>query len=95
MRGGNFTTPGGSLANHIAKWDGSSWTALGSGLNRYVGALTVSGSDLYAGGSFTTAGGKVSAAGGPGRAETVKSRRQVEAAIERVRARARKAQSSH
>jgi len=35
------------------------------------------------------------AAGGPGRAETAKSRKQVEAAIARVRARARKAQGSH
>src|SRR5439155_17091674 len=41
--------------------DGSSWTALGSGMNGGVGALAVSGSDLYAGGGFTTAGGKASA----------------------------------
>jgi len=34
-------------------------------------------------------------AAGPGHAETAKSRKQVEAAIERVRARARKARSSH
>ena len=37
----------------------------------------------------------IEAAGGPGPAETAKSRRQVEAAIERVRTRARKAQSGH
>ena len=37
----------------------------------------------------------IEAAGGPGRAETAKSRKQVEAAIERVRARARKAPSRH
>ena len=37
----------------------------------------------------------IESAGGPGSAETTKSRKQVEAAIERVRARARKAQSSH
>src|SRR5258705_538185 len=48
---------GGSAANSIAKWDGSSWSALGSGLNGYAQALAVSGSDLYAGGNFTTAGG--------------------------------------
>ena len=36
----------------------------------------------------------IEAAGGPGRAETAKSRKQVEAAIERVRARARKAQGN-
>ncbi len=56
--GGGFGTAGGSTANRIAKWNGSSWTALGSGIGGgYVLALAVSGSDLYAGGSFTTAGG--------------------------------------
>src|SRR5258707_1236971 len=55
--GGVFTAAGGVTANHIAKWDGSSWGALGSGINGDVFALAVSGSDLYAGGYFTTAGG--------------------------------------
>src|SRR5207247_2849573 len=55
--GGDFTIVGDVFANHIAKWNGSSWTALGSGMNGSVYALAVSGSDLYAGGYFTTAGG--------------------------------------
>ena len=31
--GGYFTTAGGSAANDIAKWNGSSWSALGSGMD--------------------------------------------------------------
>src|SRR5207249_8096283 len=61
--GGYFTTAGGTAANYIAKWNGSTWTALGSGIDAppftstAVYALAVSGSDVYAGGYFTTAGG--------------------------------------
>jgi hypothetical protein len=55
--GGAFTAVGDVVANYVAKWDGSSWSALGSGMNSYVNALAVSGSDLYVGGGFTTAGG--------------------------------------
>src|SRR5438477_245468 len=36
--GGKFTTAGGSAANYIAKWDGSSWSALGSGIGGSVSA---------------------------------------------------------
>jgi hypothetical protein len=59
--GGSFTSAGGVAASHIAKWNGSSWSVLGNGLNNPVYALTVfddgSGSALYAGGAFTSAGG--------------------------------------
>ncbi|MEI7634167.1 MAG: hypothetical protein WCK47_07785, partial [bacterium] len=55
--GGWFDTAGGVTVNYIARWDGSSWSALGSGMNSSVLALAVSGSDLYAGGNFSTAGG--------------------------------------
>jgi len=59
--GGYFTTVGGVSANRVAKWNGTTWSALGSGVDGDVRALAVSGSDLYAGGYFTTAGGKASA----------------------------------
>ncbi len=49
--------------NHIARWDGSSWSSLGSGIDAgfYVHSLGVhddgTGPALYAGGQFTQAGG--------------------------------------
>ena len=55
--GGGFTMADGSAANYIAQWNGSSWSALGSGMNSFVSALAVSGGTLYAGGLFSTAGG--------------------------------------
>ena len=42
--GGRFTTAGGVSANRIAKWNGTSWSALGapgSGLRQLVNALAV------------------------------------------------------
>src|SRR5947207_10481011 len=63
--GGYFTNAGGVAANNIAKWDGSSWSALGSGMDGasprvYAIAVATSGTELYAGGYFTTADGKIS-----------------------------------
>lgn len=55
--GGRFTTAGGISANYIAKWDGTNWSALGTGLNSFSFALAASGSDVYVGGQFSTAGG--------------------------------------
>jgi hypothetical protein len=60
--GGRFTTAGGVAANNIAKWDGSTWSALGSGVNgQSVGNAVVhddgGGAALYVGGQFTSAGG--------------------------------------
>ena len=58
--GGEFTRAGGSPADYVARWHGSSWSALGSGLNDWVNALAVTNGELYVGGDFLTAGGKVS-----------------------------------
>lgn len=62
--GGDFSTAGGIAASRIAKWDGTSWSVLGSptnGVDNTVFALATyddgGGTALYAGGSFTTAGG--------------------------------------
>src|SRR6266702_3842833 len=44
--GGSFTLAGDVIANHIAKWNGSSWSALGSGISAPLG-------DPYYGGSVS------------------------------------------
>ena len=58
--GGFFDTAGGLPVNNIARWDGSAWSALGSGLDGSVRALAVfddgTGPALYAAGNFTLAG---------------------------------------
>ncbi len=57
--GGNFTSAGGVSANRIAKWNGTAWSALGTGMGDQVVDVLATAPDgtLYAGGSFTTAGG--------------------------------------
>jgi hypothetical protein len=59
--GGDFTIVGDAFANRVAKWDGSRWWALGSGVNSNVNALVVFQSNVYAAGSFATAGGNPAA----------------------------------
>src|SRR4030067_3247760 len=55
--GGGFYTVGRITANNIARWDGSHWTTLGTGMNDDVSALIVYNGELIAGGGFTIAGG--------------------------------------
>jgi hypothetical protein len=58
----NFTQAGEVSANCIAWWNGSDWSALGSGLGDEAWALAVArNGDLYAGGRLIAAGGKPSA----------------------------------
>lgn len=59
---GSFTTAGGGAARRIASWNGSAWSALGTGLDPAgagVGLALVVGPDntMYVGGGFTNAGG--------------------------------------
>jgi trimeric autotransporter adhesin len=54
--GGGFTQAGTVSAANVARWDGTTWTAMGAGLPGSVGGLTRLGSYLYAAGSFTNAG---------------------------------------
>ncbi len=61
--GGDFTTAGGVSANRVAKWNGTAWSALGSGITGDVGWQTVRAlailpaGDLVVGGGFNNAGG--------------------------------------
>ena len=52
IAGGTFTTAGGVPANGIARWDGTSWSALGSGLGYAVTSLATYNTELFAGGLF-------------------------------------------
>jgi trimeric autotransporter adhesin len=54
---GDFLYAGDLIVNHIVKWDGTHWSALGTGMNDRVKSLSVHNGILYAGGWFTTAGG--------------------------------------
>src|SRR5215212_8156644 len=56
--GGAFRYAGAVAADYVARWDGSAWAPLGSGLNGRVYALAVSGDNLFVGGTFTRAAGQ-------------------------------------
>jgi hypothetical protein len=65
---GDFTIAGNTNANYVARWDGASWSALGSGVSSWVNALAAfddrpgpNPPGLYLGGWLETAGGLVSA----------------------------------
>ena len=56
--GGALSDAGNTAVQNIVKWDGSSWSPLGAGVDGYVYALMVHNGQLIVGGSFTTAGGQ-------------------------------------
>ncbi|HTB31399.1 MAG TPA: T9SS type A sorting domain-containing protein [Bacteroidia bacterium] len=57
--GGFFDTVNGQAINCIAKWNGSKWSPVGSGINvgGAIDAMTVYHNSLYVGGGFDSAGG--------------------------------------
>lgn len=61
VAGGRFTHAGGVAASNVARWNGTSWSPLGSGTNSTVEDLIVhddgSGPALYTCGWFSSAGG--------------------------------------
>ncbi len=63
IAGGTFTTVNGISANNIARYDGSNWHAMGSGLSggigSRVGALTEFNGEVVAGGDFSSAGNNI------------------------------------
>ncbi len=60
--GGRFDWIDGAPVNNIARWDGTNWHALGSGVGiggeASIRSLAVTAERIYAAGTFTTAGGK-------------------------------------
>jgi hypothetical protein len=70
--GGNFDFAGGVSATNVARWNGTAWSALGSGvtgnpMHGYVSGMNVyddgsaGGADLFVGGNFTLADGQPAA----------------------------------
>lgn len=55
--GGTFPIAGNRSASNVARWNGTTWTNLGDGINGTVYALKWGGGNLYAGGTFVTASG--------------------------------------
>lgn len=64
LAGGNFSFASGVRVNHVARWDGSAWSAFGTGdavgVDSAVLALLEAGDTLYVGGSFLFSGGQPS-----------------------------------
>ena len=57
VAGGDFNDAGGTAARDVARWNGSTWSAMGAGLNGPVYSLRTIGGTLYAGGSVEQVSG--------------------------------------
>jgi hypothetical protein len=53
---GLFTNSGPQSVTNVAVWDGSTWSAVGGGVNNVATSVAFYGSDLYVGGAFSKAG---------------------------------------
>jgi Secretion system C-terminal sorting domain len=54
--GGSFTTIGGITVNRLARWTGTNWNSVSTGVNADVKAMYLNGSTLVIGGAFFTPG---------------------------------------
>lgn len=55
--GGVFDSAGGIAVNRIAKWNGTNWSTVGTGVTGQVRAMIIYGGELFVGGFFNNAGG--------------------------------------
>jgi hypothetical protein len=55
--GGEFDSSGAVAAKNIAAWNGTAWSALGTGTDSNVTSMVVYNGGLYVGGAFRSAGG--------------------------------------
>ncbi|MFU8861238.1 MAG: T9SS type A sorting domain-containing protein [Cyclonatronaceae bacterium] len=55
---GRLTGADARMTNHIARWDGQQWHALGLGMNLEVSGLVIHNGELHAGGEFRMANGE-------------------------------------
>jgi hypothetical protein len=58
--GGSFATLAGLPVNSIARWDGTAWHTMGSGLHGAAAALLSHAGQVIVAGAFTSAGGRAS-----------------------------------
>jgi trimeric autotransporter adhesin len=58
--GGYFKQANGYAGNYIMKWNGTSFSSVGTGMNSWVRCMKVYNDKLYVGGEFTQAGGVAS-----------------------------------